>query len=127
MPIILKIITVILFLVAFMAQSFDRVLIVTDYFARTSAYAKNCENKKKPQMRCQGKCQMMKKLEQQEKDSQSNPERKLENKQEVLACGTIHQSDFSLFTITSRSFNLPVIGKVIDISSSLLRPPATHA
>jgi len=110
-----------------MAQSFDRVLIVADYFARSSAYAKNCENKKKPQMRCQGKCQMMKKLEQQEKDNQSYPERKLENKQEVLACGTIDQSDFSLFTILARSFGHPGIGKVTDISSLLLRPPATHA
>ena len=119
--------TVILFLVAFMAQSFDRVLIVADYFARTSAYAKNCENKKKPQMRCQGKCQMMKKLEQQEKDNQSFPERKMENKQEVLACENIHQSNFSAFIISTLLFVDPIIGKVIDISSSLLRPPATCA
>ena len=110
-----------------MAQSFDRVLIVADYFARTSAYAKNCENKKKPQMRCQGKCQMMKKLEQQEKDNQSYPERKMENKQEVLACETIHQSDFSTFSISTLLFGDLIIGKVIDISSTLLRPPATRA
>jgi len=127
LPIILKIITVILFLVAFMAQSFDRVLIVADYFARTSDYAKNCENKKKPQMRCQGKCQMMKKLEQQEKDNQSFPERKMENKQEVLACEAIQQSDFSTLSISTLLFVHPIIGKVIDISSTLLRPPATHA
>ena len=110
-----------------MAQSFDKVLIVADYFARTSAYAKNCENKKKPQMRCQGKCQMMKKLEQQEKDNQSYPERKMENKQEVLACESIQQSDFSALSISTLLFVDPVIGKVIDISSTLLRPPATCA
>ena len=110
-----------------MAQSFDRVLIVADYFARTSAYAKNCENKKKPQMRCQGKCQMMKKLEQQEKDNQSFPERKLENKQEVLACEAIQLSDFSTLSISTLLFVDPVIGNVTDISSTLIRPPATHA
>ena len=108
-----------------MAQSFDKVLIVADYFARTSVYAKNCENKKKPQMRCQGKCQMMKKLEQQEKDNQSYPERKIENKQEVLACGSMSQIRFSFFSISSFIFGEPVIGKLIDISPSLLRPPAT--
>ena len=110
-----------------MAQSFDRVLIVADYFARTSAYAKNCENKKKPQMRCQGKCQMMKKLEQQEKDNQSYPERKMENKQEVLACEAIQQSGFTAFSISTLPFVDRAIGKVIDISSSLLHPPATCA
>jgi len=69
----------------------------------------------------------MKKMEQQEKDNQSYPERKIENKQEVLACGTIDQSDFSLFTILARSFGHPDMGKVTDISSLLLRPPATRA
>jgi len=108
-----------------MAQSFDKALIVADYFARTSAYAKNCENKKKPQMQCQGKCQMMKKLEQQEKDNQSYPERKIENKQEVLACGSMSQIRFSFFSISTFIFGDPIIGIVNDISPYLLRPPAT--
>ena len=108
-----------------MAQSFDRVLIVADYFARSSAYAQRCENKKKPQMRCQGKCQMMKKLEQQEKNNQSSPERKMENKQEVLDCRTIDQSDFEAFSTSILVYAQPVIGEITDISLYLLRPPAT--
>ena len=108
-----------------MAQSFDRVLIVADYFTRTSSYAKNCENKKKPQMHCQGKCQMMKKLEQQEKDNQSFPERRMENKQEVLDCEAVTQPDFRLLIISAPFISRPILGKVTDVSTFLLRPPAT--
>lgn len=35
-------------------------------------------------MHCNGKCQMMKKLKQEEKKDQENPDRKNENKNEVL-------------------------------------------
>ena len=57
---------------------------MADYYTNTSKYAKNCVNKAKPKMNCNGKCQMMKKLEQEEKKDQENPERKAENKNETL-------------------------------------------
>lgn len=74
----------ILFLLAFVALTFSKTFIVAGYYANTAAYAKNCENKAKPNMRCNGKCQMMKKLKQEENKDKQNPDRKTDNKDEVL-------------------------------------------
>lgn len=77
-------ITAIVFLAAFLAQTFSKTLVIADYYTNTAKYAKNCENKAKPKMHCNGKCQMMKKLQQEEKKDQENPERKAENKNEIV-------------------------------------------
>lgn len=58
---------------------------MADYKINTQAYAKNCINKAKPKMHCNGKCQMMKKLQQEEKKDQQDPDRKGENKLNVLS------------------------------------------
>jgi len=62
-----------LFLMAFVIQMFSGQLIVLDYYANTTAFAKNCINKARPKMHCNGKCQMMKKLQQQENKDQQTP------------------------------------------------------
>jgi hypothetical protein len=61
---------------ALLAQSFNKALIVADYLANTARYAQNCVNKAKPQKRCHGKCQMIKRLAAEEKKEGQNPERK---------------------------------------------------
>jgi hypothetical protein len=94
--------TALIFLVAFVAQIFNKNFVVADYYTNTAKYAKNCENKAKPKMRCNGKCQMMKKLQEEEKKDQENPERKNENK--------IVLSTKSFFATISRSYK-PRIAK----------------
>lgn len=61
-------------LFAFLAQHFSANLIVVDYVVRTEAYARYCVNKAKPQLHCKGKCQMMRKMAEQEKKSPALPE-----------------------------------------------------
>jgi len=73
-----------IFLAALIAQTFSSSFVVADYYTDTSRYAKNCVNKARPKMHCNGKCQMMKKLQEEEKKDQENPERKSENKNEVI-------------------------------------------
>lgn len=75
---------IILFL-AFAAQTFSKAFVVVDYYTRTDAYAVNCENKDKPVLKCNGKCQMAKKMGEEEKKDQQDPERKLENKVQLLS------------------------------------------
>lgn len=75
----------ILLLIAFAAQTFSKAFLVVDYYARTDVYAANCENKDKPVLKCHGKCQMAKKIQQEEKKDEQNPERKVENKVEWLS------------------------------------------
>ena len=77
-----RIIALILFL-AFIVQSFDGAFITINYYLNSSAYAKNCENKNKPMLHCNGKCQLVKKL-QQEENNKSFPDRRSENKSEIM-------------------------------------------
>ncbi len=56
-----------------MVQTYNKAFIVFDYYVNTESFAANCENKAKPQLHCNGQCQMVKKLKQEEnKDSQNS-------------------------------------------------------
>jgi hypothetical protein len=81
----LRQITAILFLFNFSGSIFNGTVIVLDYYLNTSSFARNCENKARPLMHCNGKCQMMKRLKDQEKKEQQLPERKGEIKNEVIS------------------------------------------
>lgn len=65
-----------LLLLALLGQTFNRGVILTSYYTNTESYAKNCENKAKPVLKCHGKCQLMKKLKQEENKDRSNPDRR---------------------------------------------------
>ncbi|MES2848248.1 MAG: hypothetical protein V4685_04295 [Bacteroidota bacterium] len=113
-------------LLAFVAQTFSKTFIVAGYYANTAAYAKNCENKAKPKMNCNGKCQVMKKLKQEESKDKQNPERKADNKDEVL-------SSKSFFT--TLSFNIQPLktiypsitaNKAVSMPRTLFHPPGCN-
>jgi hypothetical protein len=56
--------------ICLLVQVFNKWLIVFDYRLNKDFIAKNlCENKAKPKMHCNGKCQLMKKLAAEEKDA----------------------------------------------------------
>jgi uncharacterized membrane protein (DUF106 family) len=74
-----------LFLVTFFSQIMSKQFVAVDYLLNTSKYAKNCINKSKPKMNCKGKCQAMKKIQEQEKQEQQNQEKKSENEYSVLS------------------------------------------
>ena len=79
----IRYISAILLLCAFAIQSFNGFFIVINYYSNTASFAKNCENKYKPQLNCEGKCVMMKKMIAAEKKEQQAPQRKLEIKNDV--------------------------------------------
>lgn len=80
-----KQITAALLLLCFMTQVFSRAAVVGSYYMNTEAYAKNCINKARPKLHCNGKCQMMKKLRQEEKKDAQNPEGRSNMKDQVLS------------------------------------------
>src|ERR1043165_5604310 len=96
----LKHIAAIFLLFAFAVQTFHQAVVVLDYYTNTASFARDCENKARPTMHCNGKCQMMKKLKEEEKKDQQNPERKAENKNEVTSSqsyfATIHLQKISV-------------------------------
>ena len=80
----LKPIIATIFLLSFALQTFSTAVIVVDYFSNTASYARNCQNKADLHMHCNGKCQMMKKLQHEEQKDQQSPERKGDNKNETI-------------------------------------------
>jgi len=113
-----------MFLLAFATQTFNRAIIMFDYATNTAAYAKNCENKAKPQMHCNGKCQMMKKLKQEEQKDQQNPDRKAEHKNEILLSSKSFFPTVNFATsIQEHNFPLFNIGHAVKMPRMLLRPP----
>ena len=95
-----------------------------DYLIDKAEYVKNCVNKARPKMHCKGKCQLMKKIQEQEKNQQKAPEMKLENKNEVISSKSYfiffqtesnkHSNSFDSFFITAR---------LIDRSFAIFHPP----
>jgi hypothetical protein len=113
-------------LAAFFAQTMNGNLIVLDYYTHTDKYAKDCINKDKPAMHCNGKCQMMKKLKAEEKKDQENPERRGENKNEI----TLSSRSFfpSITTPGYKIINFAITtpysaGNTIDRSFDIFHPP----
>jgi hypothetical protein len=120
----LKQMTALLFLLLFAMQTFSRAFIVLDYYTNTKAFAKNCVNKSRPKMHCNGKCQMMKKLKQEEKKDEQLPERKDAGKNEIFSG---HSFSFELPASFSNNISIayPLFNadKISDMPRSIFRPP----
>ncbi|HET8572501.1 MAG TPA: hypothetical protein VFL76_01405 [Edaphocola sp.] len=55
-------------------QMFRGDFIILDYYTHQQAFSEACINKGKPQMHCNGKCQMYKKMRQNHQQEQDHPE-----------------------------------------------------
>ena len=118
-----KPITASIVLLAFVAQVFSGQVIQLNYYLNPAAFAKNCENKARPAMHCNGKCQVMKKIQEEEKKEQQNQEGKSVNKNEVFSsrsffCSVnIRAADINNIYFTRQS-SIPV-----DRTFSIFHPP----
>ncbi len=119
----LKQLAVIFLLTAFAVQTFDKAVVVFNYYSNTAAFAKNCENKARPMLHCNGRCQMMKKLKQEENKDKQNPERRNENKNEVLYFSK-NQINMQYFNLTVANTYLVLNNRITkDISLDFFQPP----
>jgi len=110
---------------AFALQTFSRYVIMADYNINTQAYAKNCINKAKPKMHCNGKCQMMKKLQQEEKKDQQDPDRKGENKLNVLSSKSFFTTvPFYRIYFVKREYPTLLSPKETKRSFEIFHPPS---
>ena len=73
-----------LLLLAFFTSTFSRLFVVADYYVNTERYYAKCVNKARPQLKCNGKCQMSKKIQAEENKEQKNPGLKLDLKSELV-------------------------------------------
>ncbi len=121
----LRFLATLLVLAAFATQTFQRSFIVFSYYTNTMAFSKNCENKSKPTLNCNGKCQLQKKIKEEEKKDQQNPERKQENRPEVVSSKNFFPSltVYSTFCTTPQNSH-PVNTRLSGHSSSIFHPPS---
>jgi hypothetical protein len=96
----MKKIAVIFVLIALLVQTFSRFVIIANYELNKDYISKVlCENRNKPMMHCNGKCQLKKQLDKEEKQEQS-PTNPLKEKNEVQ----FFQNSKSAFPYLSSSF-----------------------
>lgn len=116
--------TAILFLLAFVCQSYKKPFIMADYYANTAAYAKNCINKAKPKMNCNGKCQAMKKIQEEEKKEQDANQRKFENKIEIFPSAiAVSSIIFQPLVVINKTYFSANAAPVKDLSFAIFHPP----
>jgi hypothetical protein len=111
---------------AFAASTFSKAVIVVDFYADQDYIAKNlCENRDKPMMHCCGRCQLRKRLNREADQDKNNPERRAENKQEVLF---LDETAPMLRAPVLGSVTLPYFpfagGQPIDRAAGIFHPPA---
>ena len=120
-------ITAALLAVIFFTANFGELFTVAGYYINTSAYALNCVNKSKPQMHCNGKCQLQKKLDTQNNDKQST-EKKSDTGSEVLSSKTFFATLERLAARNCSPQYFPVNNTItVDKSFSFFHPPQGQA
>ncbi len=113
-----------LLLLAFAAQSFGQAIIVADFYINQSYIAATkCENRYRPMLHCNGKCQLAIKMKQEEKKNEQNPERKLENKNEVISSRSFFAYDIIISARTYPDHIVSSDKNTMDISYSIFHPP----
>ncbi len=121
---VLRTITIIPLLIAFAAQTFSGAFIQLGYVLNPDAFAKYCVNKAKPKLHCNGKCQMMKKMKEEEKKEQENLELKTIKSQSISSRSfypsLISPEGIVIITITVVPTS---IGITTDQSADFFHPP----
>lgn len=111
-------------IISFALQLLKPLIIVADYVANTANYKANCINKEKVKLKCQGKCQMAKKMAQDEKEQQEKNDKSLFK---VLDLSS--KSFFTSVTISPKQYiksKYPIVNtaKEIKVSFKIFHPPS---
>lgn len=111
--------------ISFLGQTFNQGWYYLGYLVQQKEYMKRCENKARPQLHCNGKCQLMKKIMEQEKKEQGQPpEMKLAAKIEALSSKSFFPVYSTPVRIIRHSlFVQYTIGHPVNRSRSLFHPP----
>jgi hypothetical protein len=113
------------FILSFFTHQLGKVLIIADYYTNTTKYAKNCINKSRLKLHCNGKCQMMKKIQAEEKKEKEDAEKKDENKKDspIYSEQVIAQVDYLCESNNINKFQPYYSSKPISRSYRIFHPP----
>ena len=121
-----KILVILLTLFIFI-QPLSKVWIFVSFKINQDYIAKNlCENRAKPILKCNGKCQLMKKLKQADKDEEKQTPQTIKEKLELLYCH--NQANFKVsqkfdFEVKNQSFFGYKFQDYSSYQSTIFRPP----
>lgn len=110
----------------FFAQSFSSAVIKAYYHVNTAAYAKNCENKNKPWLHCNGKCQMHKQIQQENKKEQDNAAGKMSGRNEITLSSKSFFAKVQPSPVTGNKNQLVTplsLGCLVDRHTDIFHPP----
>jgi len=112
------------FAVVFFIDTCSSLFFVAGYYINPATYAENCVNKDKPQMHCNGKCQLQKKINTENTNDKQNPERKNNNLDEVLSSKTFFASlEIAINPIDGNKYFITNTGIPTDRYFRFFRPP----
>ncbi|WP_145667123.1 hypothetical protein [Chitinophaga polysaccharea] len=118
-------ITVFLMLI-WLCQLSGRYFVMLDFYLNQEYIAKNlCVNRNKPAMHCNGKCHLSKKLKEEEKRDQDNPERK-DHRSEIFYAAWLEPTSLTA-AVPADIAHYPhpyCIGTPIDQPDTIFHPPA---
>jgi hypothetical protein len=122
-----QLLTILLF-AAFGTQTLSKLFLVADYYANTETYARQCQNKWRPAMNCNGKCLLMKKIQAAEKKAEENQERKDAGRFDtILSSRSFFSSmadNYGAF-ISIKKIPAYAVEAPVDQSFAVFRPPQT--
>lgn len=122
----MRFIIVPIFLILVATQTFSKWFMLMEYQLNKDYIAANlCENRAKPELKCHGKCQLMKKMKQEEKEDQDQPTGYKIKTGLVLSSKTFFAS-METRVVTKDKFYpfLIILGIPVDRSSDIFHPPA---
>jgi len=101
----MKLVLVPVLMILLLTQSFSKWIIVMEYGLNRDFISKNlCINKAKPQLHCHGKCQMMKKMAEEEKQNGTKETTKLKF-QDLVFIDKLNYWELPSLTFTQLSYN----------------------
>jgi hypothetical protein len=122
----MKFILVPLLMFLLLAQSFGKCFVVIEYNLNKDFIAKNlCVNKARPKMHCNGKCQMMKKLAEEENQNSTNNNSSKIRLQELVFSAEMNTPVPPAVSYITLSYgeDRPIL-KHISPTVSIFHPPA---
>ncbi len=116
---------VLILITSVMMQTFSKGVLLLSYYTNTGVYAANCENKARPQLHCNGKCQLSKKIKEEERKEQQE-KRTAEPQMIFMSPEPIAELQPAIaFESFSVKFLPLTIGFPADYYGTFFHPPAT--
>jgi len=108
-------------------QIFNNFLVMATFYANENYIAANlCVNKDHPEMHCNGHCQLDKKLHEDQKQNQPNPDKKVSFEVTVfIKTASDPMGNIGSFITITPQYGIPAIFTSQSYQKRLLHPPAS--